>query len=217
MRYFIGIDPSMNSTGICVQKYDGDEKIKEEFIILKPNNKLKPESKWLNRKEQLAQESNLPFEYMFYDKNDLTAYKEHYHFYEYWKSNNMISCANEIKNIVREFTKDDPETVQIVMEGISYGSVQRTKSIFDLAGLNYLVRENFIEKEGFYITIAPPSEIKKFASGNGNCNKEVMVSETSYCYTSNDTDYFTNSVSDSSDAWFMSNYAKKLYNENGRI
>ena len=64
MQYFIGIDPSMNSTGICVQKYDGDEKIKEEFIILKPNNKLKPESKWLNRKEQLAQESNLPFEYI---------------------------------------------------------------------------------------------------------------------------------------------------------
>ena len=28
-------------------------------------------------------------------------------------------------------------------------------------------------------------------------NKEVMVSETSYCYTSNDTDYFSNSVSDS--------------------
>ena len=204
----------MNSTGICVQKYDGDEKIKEEFIILKPNNKLKPESKWLNRKEQLAQESNLPFEYMFYDKNDLTAYKEHYHFYEYWKSNNMISCANEIKNIVREFTKDDPETVQIVMEGISYGSVQRTKSIFDLAGLNYLVRENFIEKEGFYITIAPPSEIKKFASGNGNCNKEVMVS----LFMSSHPEFdIIPKIDDISDAWFMSNYAKKLYNENGRI
>ena len=204
----------MNSTGICVQKYDGDEKIKEEFIILKPNNKLKPESKWLNRKEQLAQESNLPFEYMFYDKNDLTAYKEHYHFYEYWKSNNMISCANEIKNIVREFTKDDSETVQIVMEGISYGSVQRTKSIFDLAGLNYLVRENFIEKEGFYITIAPPSEIKKFASGNGNCNKEVMVS----LFMSSHPEFdIIPKIDDISDAWFMSNYAKKLYNENGRI
>ena len=214
MLYFIGIDPSMNSTGICVQKYDGDEKIKEEFIILKPNNKLKPESKWLNRKEQLAQESNLPFEYMFYDKNDLTAYKEHYHFYEYWKSNNMISCANEIKNIVREFTKDNPETVQIVMEGISYGSVQRTKSIFDLAGLNYLVRENFIEKEGFYITIAPPSEIKKFASGNGNCNKEVMVS----LFMSSHPEFdIIPKIDDISDAWFMSNYAKKLYNENGRI
>lgn len=204
----------MNSTGICVQKYDGDEKIKEEFIILKPNNKLKPESKWLNRKEQLVQESNLPFEYMFYDKNDLTAYKEHYHFYEYWKSNNMISCANEIKNIVREFTKDDPETVQIVMEGISYGSVQRTKSIFDLAGLNYLVRENFIEKEGFYITIAPPSEIKKFASGNGNCNKEVMIS----LFMSSHPEFdIIPKIDDISDAWFMSNYAKKLYNENGRI
>ena len=151
---------------------------------------------------------------MFYDKNDLTAYKEHYHFYEYWKSNNMISCANEIKNIIREFTKDNPETVQIVMEGISYGSVQRTKSIFDLAGLNYLVRENFIEKEGFYITIAPPSEIKKFATGNGNCNKEVMVS----LFMSSHPEFdIIPKIDDISDAWFMSNYAKKLYNENGRI
>ena len=32
MQYFIGIDPSMNSTGICVQKCDGEIKLKEERL-----------------------------------------------------------------------------------------------------------------------------------------------------------------------------------------
>ena len=114
---------------------------------------------------------------------------------------------------IKEFTKDNPETIQIVIEGISYGSVQRTKSIFDLAGLNYLVREKFIEKEGINLTIAPPSEIKKFASGNGNCNKEVMVNLFMLSHQGFD---IIPKVDDISDAWFMSNYAKKLYDDERR-
>jgi len=208
MQYFIGIDPSMNSTGICVQKYDGDKKLSEEFIILKPGDKDKPESKWLNKKEKLAQNSDLPFEYMFYDKMDLTPYKELYHYGEYWKSWNMCMCAKTIKDIVKEYTKDNPESVSIVIEGISYGSVQRTKSIFDLAGLNYLVREKFIGKDEYVFTIAPPSEIKKFASGNGNCNKETMINLFAI---SHKEFAIIPKVDDISDAWFMSNYAKKLY------
>ena len=165
----------------------------------------------LNKKEKTAQNSNIPFEYMFYDKIDLTPYKELNHFSEYWKSYNMISCTKTIKDIVKEFTKDNPETIEIVMEGISYGSVQRTKSIFDLAGLNYLVREKFIEKEGIHLTVAPPSEIKKFASGNGNCNKEVMIN---LFMLSHKEFEIIPKIDDISDAWFMSNYAIKIYKDN---
>lgn len=213
MQYFIGIDPSMNSTGICVQKYDGDSKIREEFIILKPGIKEKSEDKWLNKKEKEAQNSNIPFEYKFYNKMDLTPYKELNHFSEYWKSYNMISCTKQIKEIIKDFTKDNPEKIYIVMEGISYGSVQRTKSIFDLAGLNYLVREKFIEKENVLLTIAPPSEIKKFASGNGNCNKEVMIN---LFMVSHPEFSIIPKIDDISDAWFMSNYAKKIYDDERR-
>ena len=56
MTYFIGIDPSINSTGICIQKFNEKEKISEDFIILKPGDKDKPESKWLTKKEKLAEE-----------------------------------------------------------------------------------------------------------------------------------------------------------------
>lgn len=203
MEYFIGIDPSINSTGICIQKYDGDKKLSENFIILTGERKL-------TKREKNANDTLFVFEYWFYKKEDLSIYKDHNHWQEYWKSFNMISLANEIKNIIKEFTKDKPSKIYIIMEGISYGSAQRTKSIFDLAGLNYLIREKFIEKDDIIFTIATPSEIKKFASGNGNCNKEVMINLFSI---SNPNLLIIPKLDDISDAWFMSNYAKYLHEQ----
>ena len=203
MEYFIGIDPSINSTGICIQKFDGLQKISENFIILTGERKL-------TKREQTANDSLLEFEYWFYKKEDLSIYKENNHWQEYWKSFNMISLTNEIKNIVKEFTKDNPEHIYIVMEGISYGSSVRTKSIFDLAGLNYLVREKFVEKDNIIFTIVTPSEIKKFASGNGNCNKDIMIN---LFKISNPQFSIVPKVDDISDAWFMSNYSKYLYEQ----
>ena len=110
----------------------------------------------------------------------------------------------EINNIIKEFTKDNCEHIYIVIEGISYGSSIRTKSVFDLAGLNYLVREIFFNKDKIDITIATPSEIKKFASGNGNCNKDVMINLFSI---TNPQFSIVPKVDDICDAWFMANYA----------
>ena len=191
----------MNSTGICIQKFQDGQKLNEHFIILTGERKL-------TKRETIANDSLLEFEYWFYKKEDLTIYKENNHWQEYWKSFNMISLAREIKNIVKEFTKDNPEHIYIVIEGISYGSSIRTKSIFDLAGLNYLVREKFIERDDCVFTIATPSEIKKFSSGNGNCKKEVMINLFNL---SNPQFSIVPKVDDISDAWFMSNYAKFLH------
>lgn len=200
MEYFVGIDPSMNSTGICIRKYDGDNLIKENFIILTPERKL-------TKKEKIANDEIFNFEYVFYQSMDLKAYAKLNHFGEYWKSWNMICCAKAVKDVIKEFTKDNPEKIYIVIEGISYGSSIRTRSIFDLAGLNYLIREKFIEKENIVFTVATPSEIKKFASGNGNCNKETMISLFSM---SHEEMQIIPKLDDISDAWFMSNYAKFL-------
>ena len=111
MTYFIGIDPSINSTGICIQKFNEEEKISEDFIILKPGDKDIPESKWLTKKEKLAEEQLYNFQYCFYTKIDLTPYKDLNHFSEYWKTNNMCNCAKTIYNIVKEWTKDNPENI----------------------------------------------------------------------------------------------------------
>lgn len=205
MEYFVGIDPSINSTGICIRKYDGDELIKEDFIILTPERKL-------TKKEKTAQENVDNFEYIFYKHEDLKLYSFNNHFSEYWKSYNMISCANAIKEVIKEFTKDNPEKIHIIMEGISYGSSIRTRSIFDLAGLNYLVRDKFIGKNDnkYMITIVTPSEVKKFASGNGNCKKELIV-ELFKC--SHPEFEVIPKLDDISDAWYMSNYSSVLTNK----
>lgn len=211
MKYYIGIDPSINSTGICIQKFDGDVKIKEDFIILKPADYNKLESKWLNKKEKEAENAIEHFQYCFYEKRDLSIYKDYSHFQEYWKSWNMCTCAKTIYNLIKDWTKDNPEGIYIVIEGISYGSAQRTKSIFDLAGLNYLIRDKFIEKEGYTFIITPPSEIKKFASGNGNCNKDIMIN----IFTINHPEFkIVPKVDDISDAWFMSNFSKYFIENN---
>lgn len=206
MEYFVGIDPSINSTGICIQKCDDDlNLIREDFIILTHERKL-------TKREIIARESILNFNYEFYDYEDLKTYKEYgdNHLLEWWKTSNMISCADKIFHIVREFTKDNPRNINIVIEGISYGSSIRTRSVFDLAGLNYLIREKFLNKEGIVLTIATPSEIKKFASGNGNCKKEIMVS---LFKNSHEDLKIIPKIDDISDAWFMSNFALKIYKE----
>ena len=82
MIYYVGIDPSINSTGICIQKFDGDVKIKEDFIILKPADYNKLESKWLNKKEKEAENAIEHFQYCFYEKRDLSIYKDYSHFQE---------------------------------------------------------------------------------------------------------------------------------------
>jgi Holliday junction resolvasome RuvABC endonuclease subunit len=94
----------------------------------------------------------------------------------------------------------------VLQEGISYGSSIRTKSIFDLAGLNYLLRNAFIQNKNVIFTIATPSEIKKFTTGSGNCKKEQMVE----LFKITHTDFELPKLDDISDAYWMAKYAYKI-------
>jgi len=202
VEYFIGIDPSMNSTGLCIQKYEGEKKIREDFFIIRPStNELK-------KKEKLAEEQCKDFQYVFYDADDLKLYNDNNLFHEYWKSYNMIKLVDKIKEIILEYTKGRNKQIHIVIEGISYGSMSRTKSIFDLAGLNYMIRSYFVEKEGITFWIVPPSEIKKFTTGNGAANKDSMIHlfEASHSHLIS-----IPKIDDIADAYFMSCYSMELY------
>ena len=85
--------------------------------------------------------------------------------------------------------------------------------MFDLAGLNYLLRNTFINSNICnYFIIAAPSEIKKFATGKGNASKEMMVSMFSCIFP----DLQLPKIDDICDAYFMANYASKLF-EQGEI
>ena len=204
MEIFVGIDPSLNSTGLCLQFYEDNKLVKDMFYIIKPNK--------LTKKEQTAQDALLNFDYVLYNKIDLDMYKDNNLFSEYWKTVNMISIVKKIKECIYDNIQGRKSyKLYIVQEGISYGSSVRTKSVFDLAGLNYMIRNEFIEKENITFFIAPPTHIKKFATGIGNCKKELIIE----MFKSIEPD-LTNKlpkVDDIADAYFMSKFARHLYLE----
>ena len=194
----MGIDPSINSTGVCLM----DENNNTEFFIIKPNK--------LKKEEQKALDNILNLNYLLYDKIDLTIYKDNNHLSEYYKTINILNIVKSIKDIIHQKTILNNE-LYILMEGISYGSSMKTKSIYDLAGLNFLIRNACISSnlENTHLIIAPPSEIKKFASGNGNCQKDV-INNLFMCIFPEFNEYKIK-IDDISDAYFMSQASKIIY------
>lgn len=207
MEIFVGIDPSLNSTGLCLQFYEDNKMIKDIFYIIKPNK--------LTKREQTAQDTLINFDYVLYNKIDLNMYKDNNLFYEYWKTVNMISIVNKIKECIYDNIQGRKQyKLYIVQEGISYGSSSRTKSVFDLAGLNYMIRNEFIEKENISFFIAPPTHIKKFATGIGNCKKELIIE----LFKSVEPKLAEKlpKVDDIADAYYMSKFARQIYIDNNK-
>lgn len=207
MEIFVGIDPSLNSTGLCLQFYEDNKMVKDIFYIIKPNK--------LTKREQVAQDTLINFDYVLYNKIDLNMYKDNNLFYEYWKTVNMISIVKKIKECIYDNIQGRKQyKLYIVQEGISYGSSARTKSVFDLAGLNYMIRNEFIEKENISFFIAPPTHIKKFATGIGNCKKELIIE----LFKSVEPKLAEKlpKVDDIADAYYMSKFAKQIYIDNNK-
>ena len=209
MDVFIGIDPSLNSTGLCFLYYDGDKKIKEYFAITKPEK--------LTKKEKTAQDEYLFFDYHLYKKKDLKNIEDN-NVKELLKTSNYLHNAYQIREIIKQNTHRD-DHVYFVQESISYGSSMRTKSVFDLAGLNYVLRFILIDLQTrFYdytakMAFIPPTQIKKFASGSGNCNKETMVNAFKILYP----DFNLPKIDDICDAYYMALYAKYLKDTNSEV
>ena len=206
MNIFVGIDPSVNSTGVCIIK-SNEESSSCKFYIIKDGK--------LTKKESKAEDSVLDiFQYLQYDKKDTSNKVENYRILEQNKTYNMISICNVLKEIINKNYSNEVFNLYICQEGISYGSSVRTKSVFDLAGLNYLLRNTFINNPiCTELIIAAPAEIKKFATGKGNASKDMMIGVFQGIYP----DLMAlPKCDDICDAYFMANYAKYLY-ESGKI
>lgn len=204
---YVGIDPSVNSTGVSILVYDdNDNKLEEKFYIIKPDK--------LTKKENAAELKNLAvFSYILYDKMDITGNSNSEN--EVNKAKNFMSIVSEIKSIIMQtdFRYNRMNNIYICQEGISYGSSIKTKSIFDLAGLNFMIREMVIGlSKGFkpvYLIVATPGEVKKYATGNGNANKELILE----CFKNIYPDLDLPKMDDIADAYFMANYIKNFTNE----
>ena len=201
---YVGIDPSINSSGIYVRVESSiGELLEEKFYIIKGDK--------LSKKEDTAELKNLAvFSYIIYDKQNTTNGTNIEN--ERNKAINFISIVENIKKIIAttDFRYGKMNKIYVCQEGISYGSRIRTKSIFDLAGLNFMIRSMVIEmSKGFKpveLIVGTPGEIKKFATGNGNANKDLILSCFKMIYPELDLP----KLDDIADAYFMGMFAKKV-------
>ena len=196
---YVGIDPSVNSTGMTIR----DDKGFVRFFIVKGGK--------LTKKEAKAEEENREvFSYKLYDKTDVSTAETAYH-REMIKASNLRNIADTvvatILSAIEEYSTicdEEVEEVYVCMEGISYGSV-RSSAVMDLAALNYLIRDRLIDERRITRTyIAPPAEIKKFATGSGNANKDLMIA----AFAGTWPDLTLPKLDDVCDSWFMSRYAQ---------
>lgn len=202
---YVGIDPSMNSTGVCVLVYDEDNQLKEDKFYIIKNGKL-------NKKEQKAELDNIKkFSYCLIERDKDS---ENNHESELNKTRYFMDIVSEILGIINTTNYRFGRfcNIYVCIEGISYGSSQ-TRSVFDLAGLNYMIRSALIKNSKgltFNLTVGTPQEIKKFSTGKGNSAKDIIVQAFKAIYP----DLILPKVDDIADAYFMANYAKKIKESN---
>jgi len=97
----------------------------------------------------------------------------------------------------------------VTIEGVSFGSTG-SAALIDLSGLNYMVRMACIEAEVPNVFIVSPTQNKKFATGNGSAEKDVMISAWQKLekHMIGVEQYVK--VDDIADAYFMARYGESL-------
>lgn len=152
----IGLDLSMNSTGVCINT---DNKYFEYYIIGSGATKA--------FKAACADEQFI--HYREYDKSK-SEKDDSYELKEQVKTSNLFNIIRKLNEVLDTYTDIDAAYI----EGISYGS-SSTNVLADLAGLNYLVRLSLANRN-IPFTVVSPKANKKNAVGNGNADKEQMLS-----------------------------------------
>lgn len=196
---YVGIDPSINSTGVTINIWENNSLFTEVFYIIKGNKLTKKEQK-------VAEDDDLnKVIYSTYEKIDIKDAHDS-HELELIKTKNLLNIVNVISHIINVYSKHC-DYIYVGMEGLSYGSSVRTRSIYELAGLNYLIRNELMTKHMCKLYILPPTEVKKFATGIGNCSKDAVINVFS--------SIFPNllkipKIDDIADSWFICNYVRDI-------
>ena len=200
MNVFIGIDPSINSTGMTIRT---DTSFCRFFII---------KGDKLTKKEKNAELDNSEiFEYCLYKKENVKD-TNNAHERELAKAHNLSTIADTIYNIIEEILQQFRKTssidsVTICMEGISYGSIH-SAAVMDLAGLNYLIRDRLHHHTVVgTLLITPPAEVKRFYTGSGNANKQLMIST----FKGSFPDFDLPKIDDVCDSEGMAKYARDWF------
>lgn len=186
----IGIDPSLNSTGVCVN-HNGQY---EYFIIT---------SKMTKKMKEFKHDF---IHYLSYEKQDTNKKENEYQTVEKHKAQNIYCICKIINNIIEKTYEKYKENIIIYMEGVSYGSLG-SAALVDLSGLNFAIRYILLSLQYTDFVIVSPTQNKKFATGNGSADKDLMVfswKKIEKCIS----DITEIKIDDLADAYFLSNYWK---------
>lgn len=192
IHFTVGIDPSINSTGICIHQVGANNNI-YYIVSSKVTNKT---IEYCNTSKEI----NL----RLYDKHN-TKGVDKYYLKERIKSQNIQNIVNIIEDILCNFfQKEFCVCDYVVMEGVSYGSVTGA-ALIDLAFLNGAIRE-MLNRRKYPFYIVAPTEVKKHAVGNGAAEKSVMMMSWKKLdkNISQLPDWFK--ADDIADAFFMAHY-----------
>ena len=177
----IGLDLSINSTGVCVNE---DNRVYKYYIISSHLTKKQKDfdHHYVQLLEYIKQQPEVE-----YDQKESI------------KTNNINSICTFIEAIIR---KHKPSIVNI--EGVSFGSTG-SSALIDLSGLNYMVRKMLIDMSVPFRIISP-TQNKKFATGNGSAEKDLMIDAWKRL-DKNISDIEDIKIDDLADAYFLSRYS----------
>lgn len=170
----MGIDQSINSTGICI---DDDSRLQYHLIVPK-----------LTKKQKQLNDLKTNVLLHVYNKTTLDL--------------NLKEICSIIESIILNTRPD-----LISMENISFGSNGRVIDLAKLVG--YILAT--CDKYNIPHIETPPTTIKKFAVGNGQAKKDIMVD--AWATLDSKTASITKDIKndDLADAYWMSQYAKYIY------
>ena len=180
----IGIDPSINCTGVCI--YDSLTNNHTYYMIV---------SKRTKKMREFANDNVHIVEYNRQESN-----KGEYSEKEFNKSNNIYTICTILRDLIQLY---EPDLVQ--MEGVSYGS-RSSRALVDLAGLNFAIRMTIL-REDIQFNILAPTNIKKFAVGDGGAEKDVMIASWKKL-DKNITNITDIKVDDLADSYFIAHYTQ---------
>lgn len=223
---YVGIDPSIASTGITVM-------VNNDVFFYNIKNKQ-------TAKEKAALEALGCSNVILYEYENPNIYKKtDAHKFELIKTKNLISAADAVKDIIADViaTSETKVALHVCIEANAYAAGSRTTSLVELCGLNFLIRERILSlgggKSGDFLHGTPqtgamayraaetvvlicsaPSEIKKFATGRGDADKELML----YCFALLQPEFAEKfgflKLDDIADSFFMCVYAKHAAKNN---
>jgi hypothetical protein len=225
---FIGIDPSINSTGVTILEYesctyDSYVQCRSKMFYVVKDKLTKKENSIIENYKKLYSDFNT----VVYDKRSQSVNNSSSE-NEVIKTINLINIVDEIKKILKLYIKKikfdnsfDEIRCFVTIEANAYGTGGRTVALIELAGLNYLIRNAIFELSqknnftiykkqkinvSFELIVEPPTVIKKFATTRGDADKELML----FCFKLKNEELFNAlegfKLDDVADSYFMAYY-----------